>query len=146
MNDDQKIIAHKALKQALDSISLIEASLSAYIPYDPKRKYTPKEQEPFDALCDRFIRAVEICLKFFRSYEKLLEGVNSETIRDLLNKMEKFKIIESTALWLEMRDVRNRIVHDYMPDDIERIYSSIAGAFGKELLKVKEEVTNLKLE
>jgi uncharacterized protein YutE (UPF0331/DUF86 family) len=144
--DDQKIITAKALKQALDSLNLIDASLDTYEPYDAGRKYSPKEQEPYDALCDRFIRAVEICLKFFRSYEKLLEGVNSDTVRDLLNKMEKSRLIESTSLWLEMRDVRNRIVHDYMPEDIERIYTSISGAFGKELLKVKERVKRKSLK
>jgi len=144
VNDDQKIITTKALKQALDALNLIEASLNTYEAYDAGRKYSPREQEPYDALCDRFIRAVEICLKFFRSYEKLLEGVNSDTVRDLLNKMEKSRLIESTGLWLEMRDVRNRIVHDYMPEDIERIYTSIAGAFGKELLEVKERVKSLR--
>jgi hypothetical protein len=39
-----------------------------------------------------------------------------------------------------MRDVRNRIVHDYLPEDIKEIYDSIMGPFGKQLLKVKEKI------
>ena len=44
-----------------------------------------------------------------------------------------------------MRDVRNRIVHDYLPEDIERIYKSITGEFGKEILRLKEKMENTDL-
>ena len=131
-----------SINQALDAIELTEASLTSYKPFDPYANYSPKEQEPYHALRMRFTRAVEICLKFFRSYELLMEGTNSETIRDLLNKMERFEFIGSTLAWMEMRDIRNRIVHDYLPEDIERIYKSITGNFGKELSQLKVKLGN----
>lgn len=142
MNSDQKIITMKILKQNLDSLKLINASLDEYQPFKSGKKYSPKEREPYDALCDRFIRVVEISLKFFRSYEKLVEGANSETIRDLLHKMVKFGFISSTELWLNMRDVRNRVVHDYLPEDVARIYTSITGEFGGELNNLKIKLEN----
>ncbi|VAX38071.1 hypothetical protein MNBD_UNCLBAC01-1338 [hydrothermal vent metagenome] len=139
MSYDQKIITEKVHKQMVNTINLVEASLKDIASYDPKKEYDPKEQEPYDALCDRFIRAVEIGLKFFRSYERLI-AENSETLRDILNRMAKLDWISSTELWLKMRDVRNRIVHDYLPEDIAEIYEEIAGVFGGELsaLKAKE--------
>lgn len=40
-------------------------------------------------------------------------------------------------LWIQMRDVRNRIVHDYLPEEIKGICDSIMGEMGSELLQVK---------
>ena len=35
-----------------------------------------------------------------------------------------------------MRDVRNRIVHDYLPEKTKDMYDSIINEFGKELLNL----------
>ncbi len=70
-------------------------------------------------------------------------GESSETLRDSLNRTEKLEIISSTILWLQMRDVRNRIVHDYLPEEIKDMYDEIMGAFGKELLRLKVKLLKL---
>ena len=137
MRDDQQILTKASLNKAIDAINLVEASIKEVKPFDTNKIYSPKEREPYDALCDRFIRAVEISLKYFRSYEKLMYGEISETLRDLLNRMEKLEIISSITLWMQMRDVRNRIVHDYLPEEIKDMYDEIMGSFGKELLRLK---------
>jgi len=54
-------------------------------------------------------------------------------LRDQLNRMEKLGIISSTETWFRLRDVRNRIVHDYLPGKIKEIYDDIMGPFGVEL-------------
>ena len=64
--------------------------------------------EPYDAMSDRFIRAVEVSLKLFRTYERYLFIESSDAIRDLLNRMATVDLITSTQLWVAMRDVRNR--------------------------------------
>ncbi|MCK4400825.1 nucleotidyltransferase substrate binding protein [bacterium] len=143
MRDDQQILTKASLNKAIDAINLVEASLKEVEPFDANKIYSPKEREPYDALCDRFIRAVEISLKYFRSYEKLMYGESSETLRDSLNRTEKLEIISSTILWLQMRDVRNRIVHDYLPEEIKDMYDEIMGAFGKELLRLKVKLLKL---
>lgn len=124
-------------------IKLVQASLSSIGNFNYKKEYTPKELEPYDALSDRFIRAVEISIKFFRSYELYVDAKYSETLRDQLNKMEKLEIISSTFLWLKMRDIRNRIVHDYLPEEIKDIYDSIKNEFSKELIKLKDKITKI---
>jgi uncharacterized protein YutE (UPF0331/DUF86 family) len=143
MRDDQQILTKASLNKAINAINLVEASLKEAKPFDANKIYTPKEREPYDALCDRFIRAVEISLKYFRSYEKLMYGEISETLRDLLNRMEKLEIISSITLWMQMRDVRNRIVHDYLPEEIKDMYDEIMDAFGKELLRLKEKLLGM---
>ncbi|MCK4252701.1 nucleotidyltransferase substrate binding protein [candidate division WOR-3 bacterium] len=143
MRDDQQILTKASLNKAIDAINLVEASLKEVKPFNANKIYTPKEREPYDALCDRFIRAVEISLKYFRSYEKLMYGEISETLRDLLNRMGKLEIISSITLWMQMRDVRNRIVHDYLPEEIKDMYDEIMDAFGKELLRLKTKLLKL---
>ena len=146
MKDEQKILTGAAAKKAADAIALVEASLSYIKPYDSEKSYTPREREPYDALSDRFSRAVEVSIKFFKSYEKFIYGENSETLRDLLNRMEKLGFIDSVLTWMNMRDVRNRIVHEYLPEEIKAIYDSIFTPFGNQLRKVKKKIEILSFE
>jgi len=139
MKKDQRYITEKAFEDVINAVSLVEASLSDLAPFDAGKDYTPKQREPYDALSDRFIRSVEISIKFFRCYEKLMYGENSDTLRDALNKMEKLNLISSVMMWMRMRDVRNRIVHDYLREVIEEIYRSIAGEFASELSNLKKK-------
>lgn len=143
MTKDWTILTQGIAKKALDAVALVEASLSDIKPYDEEKFYNPKEREPYDALSDRFVRAVEISIKFFRSYEMYMYGEHSETLRDLLNRMEKLEFIGSVMTWMKMRDVRNRIVHEYLPEEIKEIYDLIMGKFGNQLQKVKEKIEGL---
>lgn len=140
---DIEILLAASEEKVLSAIRLVEASLNKLKPFDPRLNYTPEELEPYDALSDRFVRAVEISIKFFRTYERYKEVIPSETYRDLLNRMEKYGLINSTELWIEMRDVRNRIVHDYLPEQIKELYDLLLGRYGQELLNVKTEIQKL---
>ena len=102
--------------------------------------------EPYDAMSDRFIRAVEVSLKFFRTHERYLFAESSDTIRDLLNRMATGDLITSTQLWVAMRDVRNRIVHDYLPKDIKQIYDAIQNQFGNELTQLQSKLIDLSID
>ena len=126
---DQTAICQFARQKALSAIALVEASVNRVKPYQVDKQYTPQELEPYDALSDRFVRAVETSIKFFRSYETLMFAETSETLRDQLNRMEKLNLITETSTWMAMRDVRNRIVHDYLPEDVKLIYQEIKGKF-----------------
>jgi uncharacterized protein YutE (UPF0331/DUF86 family) len=142
---EQAIIVRLDRKKTLDTVSLVRASTDSCIPYDLHQEYTPKEREPYDALADRFVRAVEVSLKFMRSYERYMYAENSDTVRDLLNRMEKAGLITSSESWLRMRDVRNRIVHDYLPEDIKKIYDDIMGEMATELIRFSEKAQGLPL-
>ena len=139
MNDIHVIAAQARLK-ALDALELLAASLERVVPFDPSISYTPAEREPYDALSDRFMRSVEVCIKFFRSYERYMFAENSDTLRDLLLRMEKLLLVDSIVQWVEMRDLRNRIVHDYLPEKISEMYSLILNEFGPALMGVAEKI------
>ena len=140
MKDARDQLVKIAAQNVVAAINLVESSLSDIKPYDTEKIYTPKQREPYDALSDRFCRAVEIGIKFFRSFEMLMYAENSETLRDLLNRMEKLDFIDSVLVWIEMRDIRNKIVHEYLPEAIKEIYDSIMGPFWKQLLKLKNRI------
>jgi len=141
---DQATITLSALTKTVAEIGLVQASLNTIEPYDTARAYTPKEREPYDALSDRFVRAVEVAIRFFRSYERLMYAESSDTYRDLLGRMEKLEIAASVSLWVGMREIRNRIVHDYLPEKIKQLYDEITGAFGKELTRLADRGDDLR--
>jgi len=145
----KKDVAHlagAARDKAISSISLFAASVKRYRPFDPSRRYTPKQLEPYDALADRYIRAVEISIRFFRAYERYQFGEPSDTLRDLLNRMTKLRLVSSVPLWIDMRDPRNRIVHEYLPQKIKDIYTEVVGSMGAELFKVKNACAKIRFE
>ena len=146
MNSDLITLITAARQKVLNTIMLVEASLSRITPYDVNQNYTPEEMEPYDAMSGRFIRAIEVSLKFFRTYERYLFVESSDTIRDLLNRMATVDLITSTQLWVAMRDVRNRIVHDYLPKDIKQIYDAIQNQFGNELKQLQSKLIDLSID
>ena len=139
--------------QALDereavsaTMVLVKASLDKLQPFDAAREYTPEEYEPYDALSSRFVRAVEMFLKFFRSYELLQFAENSDTLRDQLNRMEKLGVVSNVQVWFEMRAVRNRIVHSCLPEKIKEMFDQIQGEFADELFATLQRVESLDIE
>jgi len=142
---EQREVTKRELAKMLDTVALVQASLDKLSPYEAVRNYNSDESEPYDALSDRFIRAVEISLKFFRSYERLQFAEESDTLRDRLNRMEKLVLISSVEQWFNMRDVRNRIVHDYLPNEIKQMYDDMMGPFALELKFCTAKVRTLNI-
>ncbi len=140
MKKNLKKLLEFGKEKALSLILLVEASLDNLDYYDAARKYSPKELEPYDALANRFIRAVETCIKFFRTYEYYLYTINSDTYRDLLLNMEKQQMISNADIWIDMRDIRNRIVHDYLPGQVKNIFDLVMGDFKTELVNTKHRI------
>lgn len=119
---------------------LLFASADSYRPFDPQRAYTPQEREPFDALSDRFLRGFESALKFFRTWERVREAAPSETFRDLLLRMEKLGLISGHERWIGLRDLRNRVVHDYLPAELAQLYALIIDEAVPEFRRLDEAI------
>jgi len=84
-----------------------------------------------------------VVIKFFRSYEYYLQAEQSQTLRDGLHQMEKLELISNIDIWLEMRDIRNRIVHDYVPEKIAEMYQLIRGEFYNELRQLDQKIKQI---
>jgi len=63
--------------------------------------------------------------KLFPSVLILLgEYKSSMAFRDTLNKLERLEIIPSVAKWMEFREIRNTLTHEY-PDNEDEIIEGI---------------------
>ena len=122
------------------SIALVAASLQGYTVFDAAREYSPKELEPYDAFADRFVRAVECSLRYMRSLEMVQFAEQSESTRSLLDRMEKLGVVSSAGLWMQMRNIRNRIVHDYLPQQVADMFELLLSRFGPELLRFQTKL------
>jgi uncharacterized protein with HEPN domain len=70
-----------------------------------------------------------------RSLEYELFAENSESTRSLLDRMEKLGEVSAAPLWMQMRNIRNRIVHDYLPQQVAEMFELIAVVFAPELAR-----------
>jgi hypothetical protein len=143
--ENRRILVLSQMQNSLKSVAILEASIRKIEPFNKNKNYSFDELEPYDALSDRFIRAVEVLFKFFRSFQFYNEGINSETLRDLLLYSEKLGLITSVDIWLEMREVRNRIVHDYIPDQQKLLYDDIMGSFIDEIRNTCNKISVMEI-
>jgi len=123
---------------------LLRASVIKTTDFDSERNYSADELEPYDALSNRFIRTVEVAVKFFRTYEYFMQVEQSQTLRDGLHQMEKLGVISSLDIWLDMRDIRNRIVHDYTPEKIAQMVHLVRNDFYEELTRLDQFVVQVR--
>ncbi len=140
MDENYKILLDEAKVKIDKTFILIEASLDGLKEYELDRIYTPKELEPYDALADRFIRCVEMFAKYFKTYDSYKSITKALTYRDLINIMEKIGLVTNTPIWMTMRDVRNRILHDCLPQQTKDMFDDIMGEFYKELCYSKQKI------
>ena len=134
---------HIATEKYKKAFQLLQASVKKITKFDIDKNYTADELEPYDALSDRFMRTVEVAIKFFRSYEYYLQAEQSQTLRDGLHQMEKLELISNIDIWIEMRDIRNRIVHDYLPDKMAEMYQLVCTEFYTELNKLHQKIQQI---
>lgn len=99
--------------------------------------YTFEEMETFDSLTSKFSRTSDIFLqKIIRTVWDLLHEDKMPLI-DILNRAEKLEIIHSAEDMLEIRDIRNQIAHEYIPEAIQELVPDVI-----DLSKILEENIN----
>ncbi len=102
------------LKIALDKLeSLLPITLKTF------SIISPEQLGLFDMLTTRFGKLQDtIGARIFSMIlESLLETSGGETLTfiDKLNRLEKIDYLDDANWWIELRDIRNQLTHDY-PD------------------------------
>ena len=86
-----------------------------------KEDYSFEELESFDSLTSKFNRTSDIFTqKVLRSVWMLLHEPFAPFI-DMMNKYEKIGVLLSADQMIEIRDLRNQIAHEYLPDAIREL-------------------------
>jgi hypothetical protein len=83
-----------------------------------KPEYTFEEQESFDSLTSKFNRTSDLFTqKIIRTIWMLLHEPFAPFI-DMMNIAEKINMLQSADQMIEIRDMRNQIAHEYIPEAI----------------------------
>lgn len=113
-------LAQKTLK----AYQPFEKSLAriANLPTDPSQ-LTDEQAEHWEAYCARFGRLQDLLVKrFFRSIALGEDPAWSGSVRDVLNLMEKLNVIDSTADWMGLRELRNEMAHEYEDANLQSLH------------------------
>ena len=86
-----------------------------------------------ETLTARFARLSDIFVQKFLRLIDTLELTNEGSIIDRINRAEKRGLIKSAESTLATRDLRNDISHDYLPDELMKIYAEVI-KFSPELI------------
>ena len=84
-----------------------------------------QELESFEALTSRFARLVDIASqKLFKTVFLILRETRG-TIIDQAMLAERLKIIPSAETFLELRELRNLIAHEYVEESLMKLFQGI---------------------
>lgn len=90
-----------------------------------KLEYSFEEQESFDSLTSKFNRTSDLFTqKIIRSIWMLLHEPFVPFI-DMMNIGEKIKILSSSDQMIGIRDMRNQIAHEYIPEVIRDLVPEV---------------------
>ena len=88
-------------------------------------EFSFEELESIDSLTSKFSPTSDIYLqKVLRSISMLLLEDTAPLI-DLLNRAEKLMIIVSAEELLQIRDIRNQIAHEYLPEAVPELAKEV---------------------
>jgi hypothetical protein len=128
------------------STKTLELSVNKCVNIIQKNEYTFEDEESFDSLTSKFARTSDFFLqKVIRGIWISLHEPSNIPLIDILNRAEKLEIIESSKLFLEIRELRNSIAHEYLTDSISDIVQLVIEKwpkFHKNIQKTEQFLKN----
>jgi len=123
MNPEQNI---EEINLQIKRIDAILPDIESWLPF--KREYLEDTEKikTIDSFIYRFIKVQDkMGDKLFPAVLQLLEEYKQNMpFIDVLNKLERLELIQSSDEWIEFRNLRNNLTHDY-PDNEEEIIDTI---------------------
>lgn len=126
MSDKKDLVGYYYTK-IIKSLRYLEYSYKKISPLSTTiADLTPDQLVEWDGFATRFSRASDVFLsKYLKAAVKNDDPAFDGSFRDLLNRSEKLGIIEKTEVWLEIRELRNVIVHEYSDSDLSAIFQKM---------------------
>jgi len=107
------------------SLSTLQLSIKKCQLIGQKENYSFEELESFDSLTSKFSRTSDIFTqKVMRTIWMLLHEPFVPFI-DMVNKGEKISMLHSADAMIEIRDLRNQIAHEYIPEAIRDLVPEV---------------------
>jgi len=90
-----------------------------------QENYTLDELEHFESLTSRFARLSDLLIqKIFRLLEQI-DLEESGTVRDRINRADKKELISSAEKFVDIRELRNNIAHEYDSSAMLTIFTDV---------------------
>ena len=116
---------NKDLNDLTTSVESLKISFSKCKKIGIKQEYDFDEQESFDSFTSKFARTSDIYTqKILKTIFILLRETPNSFI-DKANLAEKLEVIPYAENLISIRDLRNEIVHEYMLEELPRIYKEM---------------------
>lgn len=125
MNNKQRLVLKEELALMASSQDVLRYSYDKCSKIGKVGFYEPDQLELFESLTSRFARTSDLLTqKIFRLIDKIdLEDEGS--VRDRINRAEKKGLIDNAEAFIFIRELRNRIAHEYVPDAIQVIFHQV---------------------
>lgn len=117
----------KELDIHFERIDALLPELQSYMPLSEEDFFDHEKVKTIDAFIYRFTKVQDrMGEKFFPLVLKsLYEYKNNMALIDVLNRLEQLELLESADRWIDYRNLRNTLTHEY-PDNEDEIVSAIA--------------------
>ena len=122
MNEEDKSALLENLKDLDQSVEQLRYSLEKC--KDIVEPFSASDLESIEALSARFARTADILTQKVTRSLMLYLREEAGTFIDLANRMEKLHLTESAQSVIEIRDLRNEIVHEYSKRDSRDVRES----------------------
>jgi len=118
-------VLEETLRQLDDGATWLRRSLKRCRKAAGKNELSASDLDAFEALTSRFARMSDMILqKLFRGLDRI-ELEDSGTLLDALNRAEKRGLVDSAAGFLEIRELRNEIAHEYAQEKLGDLFDAV---------------------
>lgn len=123
-NKDRLLLLEQQLRSMAQMEALLKWSLDRCQAVTLAGDQMPEHEdlEKFESLTARFARFNDILLqKIFRLIDTI-DLDDTGTVRDRIHRAEKKGLIEDAQRFIEIRELRNSIAHEYQPEALSVIF------------------------
>ncbi len=141
IKDDQLLVLEQQLQNMHQMEQLLSWSLTRCQTVNLEKADMPEREnlEKFESLTARFARFNDILLqKIFRLID-MIDLDHGGTVRDRINRAEKKGLIDSASEFIEIRELRNSIAHEYQPEALNLIFPRVL-MFTPVLLDIADKI------
>ena len=116
----------KELNIHFSRLDMILPELKSYLPFSEQDFNDIEKIKTIDSFIYRFTKVQDrMGEKFFPLIlAELYEYKSNMAFIDVLNRLEKLELLESSDAWIEYRKLRNTLTHEY-PDNEDEIIEAI---------------------
>jgi hypothetical protein len=120
-----KDLLDKQIQEMTDADAILRHSYQKCLAIGVRTDLDMDHLESFEALAARFARLSDLIIQKVLRTLFALELEDSGTVRDRINRAEKWGLIESAEDFVQIRMVRNEIAHEYQSETIFDIFERV---------------------